>query len=144
VRSPQLEQRDFQDSLKKKFGKKITQFLSVPCSFCGKIRFFSAIDYYLGKKQECIHCQVTSKIIWPIIAFIFRRLSISPLTAKKIINGPLLQRTMMNLIRGIAFFGVKIPQPTRVPVVIVWNFTNRCNLHCLHCHQSSTASCSIG
>jgi sulfatase maturation enzyme AslB (radical SAM superfamily) len=81
-------------------------------------------------------------MILPIITIIFRRLSISPLTARKIISDAFLQRTMMNLIKGIAFFGVKIPQPTRVPAVIVWNFTNRCNLKCLHCHQSSTALCS--
>jgi hypothetical protein len=83
VRSPKLEQRDFQNNLKKRFGKRIAQFLSTPCSYCRKERFFSAIDYYFGKEQKCIHCQVTSKIIWPMIAIIFRRLSISRLTAKK-------------------------------------------------------------
>jgi radical SAM protein with 4Fe4S-binding SPASM domain len=81
-------------------------------------------------------------MIWPILVLIFRRLAISPGSAKKIVTDPLLQRTMMNLIKGIAFFGVQIPQPTRVPAVIVWNCTNRCNLQCLHCHQSSTTACS--
>ena len=119
MRSPQLEQRDFQNSLKKDIGKKLAQFLSIPCRHCGKERILSAIDYYAGKKQKCIHCQVTSNMIWPIIVLIFRRLSISPVTAKKIVNDPLLKRTMMNLIKGVAFFGVQIRQPTRVPAVIV-------------------------
>jgi radical SAM protein with 4Fe4S-binding SPASM domain len=30
-----------------------------------------------------------------------------------------------------------MPQSTAVPVVIVWNYTNRCNLNCIHCHQNS-------
>ena len=47
---------------------------------------------------------------------------------------------MLNLIKGFAYFGIRIPQPTRVPVVIVWNVTNRCNLNCLHCHQASSSS----
>jgi radical SAM protein with 4Fe4S-binding SPASM domain len=142
VRSPRLEQRDFQNSLKKDFGKKLAQFLSTPCRHCGKERLLSAVDYYTGKKQKCVRCQVTSYMIWPIIVLVFRKLSIPQETAKKIVNDPLLQRTMMNLIKGIAFFGVQIPQPTRVPAVIVWNFTNRCNLQCLHCHQSSTTACA--
>jgi radical SAM protein with 4Fe4S-binding SPASM domain len=44
---------------------------------------------------------------------------------------------MLNVVRGITHFGLRLPQPTAVPVVIVWNFTNRCNLNCLHCHQNS-------
>jgi len=45
---------------------------------------------------------------------------------------------MVSVVKGIANFGVRYPQPTGVPIVIVWNFTNRCNLNCLHCHQDSS------
>ena len=44
---------------------------------------------------------------------------------------------MLNVVRGISHFGLREPQPTAVPVVIVWNYTNRCNLRCIHCHQNS-------
>lgn len=142
MRSPKLEEKDFQNSLKKDLMKKLTQVLSQSCNHCRKERLLSAFDSYHGKKQRCIQCQTTSYMIWPILALVFHRLSIPKSTSKKILNDPLLQRTIMNLIKGIAFFGVKIPQPTCVPTVIVWNFTNRCNLQCLHCHQSSTTLCS--
>lgn len=78
-----IRTKRFLNSLKKDFGKKLAQFLSMPCSLYGKERLFSAVEYYIGKKQNCIQCKVTSNMIWPIIVLIFRRLSISPLTAKK-------------------------------------------------------------
>lgn len=45
---------------------------------------------------------------------------------------------MISAVKGIARWGILQPQPTGVPVVVVWNFTNQCNLKCLHCHQDST------
>ena len=136
--STRLEEKDFNNSLKKSFGKSLARYLSKKCDQCGKERFLSAVDYYLSKKQKCIQCQVTSYVMWPIIHLFFRKLSFSPETARKILDDTLLRKTMLNVIKGLALFGIKNPQPTHVPVVIVWNFTNRCNLNCLHCHQSST------
>ncbi len=45
---------------------------------------------------------------------------------------------MLSVVKGIASFGVTFPQSTGAPVTVVWNFTNRCNLNCLHCHQDSS------
>jgi radical SAM protein with 4Fe4S-binding SPASM domain len=45
---------------------------------------------------------------------------------------------MLSVVKGIANFGIRYPQPTGAPITIVWNFTNRCNLNCLHCHQDSS------
>ena len=45
---------------------------------------------------------------------------------------------MLSVVKGIAHFGLRYPQPTGAPITIVWNFTNRCNLNCLHCHQDSS------
>jgi radical SAM protein with 4Fe4S-binding SPASM domain len=42
------------------------------------------------------------------------------------------------VIKGIGNFGIRYPQPAGAPITIVWNFTNRCNLNCLHCHQDSS------
>lgn len=138
--STRLEEKDFETSLKKSLGRSLARYFSGKCKECGKERFLSAIDLYIGKKTNCIQCRVTSHLMLPIIKIFFSRLTFSPEKTKQILNDPLLRRTMMNLIKGIAYFGVKIPQPTCAPVVIVWNITNRCNLNCLHCHQSSVIS----
>jgi radical SAM protein with 4Fe4S-binding SPASM domain len=44
----------------------------------------------------------------------------------------------MNIVaRSIARFGLTVPQKFVAPLIIVWNFTNRCNLRCKHCYQDS-------
>lgn len=39
--------------------------------------------------------------------------------------------------RSVAEFGLTVPQKFVAPLIVVWNFTNQCNLHCRHCYQSS-------
>lgn len=39
--------------------------------------------------------------------------------------------------RSVAEFGLTVPQRFSAPLFAVWNFTNRCNLRCRHCYQSS-------
>ncbi len=39
--------------------------------------------------------------------------------------------------RSIAALGLTVPQRFLAPLFVVWNFTNRCNLACRHCYQSS-------
>lgn len=40
--------------------------------------------------------------------------------------------------RSLAEFGLTLPQQFSAPLFVVWNFTNRCNLRCRHCYQSSS------
>ena len=67
----------------------------------------------------------------------FRKTSLEEDDVKKLMADTLIRRSMLNVVRGISHFGLRTPQPTAVPVVIVWNYTNRCNLRCIHCHQNS-------
>lgn len=39
--------------------------------------------------------------------------------------------------RSLAEFGLTVPQKFVAPLIVVWNFTNRCNLKCRHCYQDS-------
>jgi radical SAM protein with 4Fe4S-binding SPASM domain len=138
--STKLLEEDFQTNYKKVIGKQIAQYLGKKCPQCDKERFLSAIDHYIGKEQTCISCQVTAIMTKPLISLFFKKLSFDRKTVRKILDDDLLRKTMLNLIKGLAFFGFRVPQPTRIPVVIVWNVTNKCNLNCLHCHQASSSS----
>jgi len=39
--------------------------------------------------------------------------------------------------RSVAEFGLMLPQRFSVPLIVIWNFTNRCNLRCRHCYQDA-------
>jgi len=74
----------------------------------------------------------------PLVRLLFFSIGVSDSTTKGLLNDSLIRKCMLSVVRGITNFGVRYPQPTGAPVTIVWNFTNRCNLNCLHCHQDSS------
>jgi len=125
------------------FVKPLASHLAEKCGRCGKERLFTVFDAYLGRKQlSCPSCRLTSALMKPTIRFFFSRFSISDNTIKELLGDSTLRRSMLGAIKGVAAFGIRQPQPAGAPVVIVWNFTNRCNLNCLHCHQDSSLSTS--
>ncbi len=120
------------------FAKKLSDYLAEKCDTCGKDRISSVFSQLLNRKKIlCSSCKITRHIINTVIQFLSLHLRISKERLLKLLEKPLYQRTIINLVKGISTFGVMKPQPTNVPVVIVWNFTNQCNLNCLHCHQDS-------
>ena len=48
---------------------------------------------------------------------------------------PAVRRGLANVLEGIATYGVTVPQKLAAPFLVVWNFTNACNLKCIHCYQ---------
>ena len=46
-------------------------------------------------------------------------------------------RGLVIVARSVAEFGLTTPQRFTAPLFAVWNITNRCNLRCRHCYQSS-------
>lgn len=125
-------------SILKPLGKFIARRLVVECKRCKKEKLLSAFDYYSGNSAgQCISCLLISYLMKPLIHHFFNEMSISEKATKQLLSDSLIVKSMLNAVKGIAQFGIKNPQPTGVPVVIVWNFTNQCNLNCLHCHQDS-------
>lgn len=48
-----------------------------------------------------------------------------------------IRRATINLARSIAEYGATRPQKFASPLLVVWNFTNLCNLRCRHCYQNA-------
>jgi len=123
--------------------KAFAHYLASKCNLCGKERLISILDFYSGKKSsKHIGCLSTALLLKPLINLFFGSLSVKSDVAKKLVSDPLLRRCMLSVVKGISHFGVRHPQPTAAPIVVVWNFTNRCNLNCLHCHQDSSPTSS--
>jgi radical SAM protein with 4Fe4S-binding SPASM domain len=76
---------------------------------------------------------------WPIHKAIDRfRGSLTPaqLRARIVDDKPTL-RGIIATARSIARLGLSTPQRWLYPLFVVWNFTNKCDLSCKHCYQSS-------
>jgi radical SAM protein with 4Fe4S-binding SPASM domain len=80
--------------------------------------------------------------IAPLIHLLFSHLGVDRNTVKQLLSDPLIIKCMLSTVKGIANFGIRYPQPTGAPVTVVWNYTNKCNLNCLHCHQDSSSTSS--
>lgn len=48
-------------------------------------------------------------------------------------------RAIVNTSRSIQRFGLTTPQRFDMPLMVVWNFTQACNLRCVHCYQEAGA-----
>jgi radical SAM protein with 4Fe4S-binding SPASM domain len=53
------------------------------------------------------------------------------------IRDPAIRRGIELVLRSLLSYGVTVPQKLAAPFLIVWNFTNACNLKCIHCYQSA-------
>lgn len=56
---------------------------------------------------------------------------------KKELSSRTFQKGISLTMRSVAHYGLTYPQKFIAPPVVVWNFTNICNLHCKHCYQSA-------
>ncbi len=60
----------------------------------------------------------------------------------KALKDPALRRGVALVLKGLGLYGVTVPQKLPAPFLIVWNFTNMCNLRCMHCYQRADAPLS--
>ncbi len=119
--------------------KTLARYLANKCGKCGQERLLSVFDTYSkNRDMHCRGCFSTTMTLLPLIHLLFRRLGVDSDAVKRFLEDTLIRKCMLSVVKGIANFGVRHPQPTGAPITIVWNFTNRCNLNCLHCHQDSS------
>ena len=80
-----------------------------------------------------------------LIDFVLARRGIDRERAKKkLLHHVPTLRSLALAARGIARYGLSRPQRFPAPLMVVWNFTQLCNLRCRHCYQSSTAERPAG
>ena len=126
------------------YWKALARYLTGRCEECGQERLLSVFDTYSESRYSCCKgCLPTAIALMPLIRLLFFSLRVDDDAVKRLLGDALIRKCMLSVVRGIANFGVRYPQPTGAPITVVWNFTNRCNLNCLHCHQDSspTSSC---
>ncbi|MCD6510689.1 MAG: radical SAM protein [Thermoprotei archaeon] len=97
---------------------------------------YHALAMYAG---ESVQCPVAVRFLGGLIKMLLR-LGMAVMhgreeEAKKALKDPAVRRGVSVVLKGIALYGVTVPQRLPAPFMIVWNFTNMCNLRCKHCYQ---------
>lgn len=69
-----------------------------------------------------------------------RVIHVNPEIFKEYIKIPSVRRGLALVLEGIAEYGITVPQKLPAPFLVVWNFTNMCNLKCKHCYQRADKS----
>ncbi len=98
---------------------------------------YYALAKYAGVSVE--GCPLTARfmigLIDSIISLGLKILHADPSEAKEALRDPSLRRGIALVLEGLGRYGVTVPQRMPAPFLVVWNFTNMCNLRCIHCYQ---------
>jgi radical SAM protein with 4Fe4S-binding SPASM domain len=57
--------------------------------------------------------------------------------AGRVLGNPATRRGLVATIRSVGHLGISQPQQFLAPLMVVWNFTQACNLQCKHCYQEA-------
>jgi radical SAM protein with 4Fe4S-binding SPASM domain len=104
---------------------------------CGD-RLSNAIDRYLGKEMSlCWKCSLAGRVVRYTLQKSGQLFGVSSDDIKKGLAEPIFKRGVVNVLNGIARYGITRPQMINAPFLVVWDFTHRCNLKCRHCYQDA-------
>ncbi len=118
--------------------RNILKALSRNCKVDGANRLEVALELYVGsRKNACFSCRLSRRVLSPILSAACRGFGITREELKEKFTDPYWRRGLVNVIKGIAWFGVRRPYVPGAPFQVVWNITRACNLKCLHCYESA-------
>ncbi len=129
---------DFIDKwLGNSFSKWILKYCTERCNKCGR-----RIELALRKCVEedvklCFKCRVAYRIVKGILGRIINKASIPEHEVISTLRDPMWRKGLASVLEGIAKYGPRKPFTAYAPFLIVWNFTNACNLRCKHCYQNA-------
>ncbi len=108
------------------------------CQECGKTHLETALDDYAGKNtSKCFSCSLYSKIIRFWINFLTRTLAVEKSRVSKILSDSYTRRALKSIVAGFVDYGFNRPLSIHAPLLVVWNFTYKCNLNCKHCYSDA-------
>ncbi|MGP3667052.1 MAG: radical SAM protein [Candidatus Bathyarchaeota archaeon] len=129
--------------LKSTINRKSIRYLlkkfSSKCKKDGKSRVEVALELFANKRSKA--CWTCSKIVYPLVRWTIKKggeaFGLNELKIKEKFENVYWRKGLINVLQGISRFGVKRPFVPGAPFLVVWNFTQLCNLHCKHCYASA-------
>ncbi len=111
------------------------------CTKCNKAPLETALDNYSEKnRRKCSSCRLYAEVIGFWIGFIQKALAVEKSRVSKLFADSHTRRAIKSIVSGFAEFGFGRPLQIHAPLLVVWNFTYKCNLKCKHCYSDSGKS----
>ncbi|MFQ5997854.1 MAG: radical SAM protein [Candidatus Bathyarchaeia archaeon] len=115
--------------------KSLLKYSVEKCERCNKRPIDMYLDEFLDvKSKKCYKCMAAVTLIRTATGTAMKSFGKDKGAIKDIANKPYWRKGIISLIKGLAYFGPMKPFSTGAPLMIVWNFTNKCNLKCEHCY----------
>ena len=95
------------------------------------------ILYWYGREGIPLSRRLLYLLPFYLIDLIRRRAGASREAVRARLDHTPTFRALINTARSIGRFGLTKPQKFIFPLSVVWNFTQACNLRCVHCYQDA-------
>ncbi|MEM3522015.1 MAG: radical SAM protein, partial [Candidatus Bathyarchaeia archaeon] len=130
---------NFLSVLNNPFLRFFIKFSGKECSKCGISHLEFALNSLAGIKKQPSHfkSKISCYMINEAIKIGCKAFGVNEKNLKEAMKVPYFRRGLINVLKGIAEYGVTKPQRLAAPFLIVWNYTNACNLKCKHCYQKA-------
>jgi len=104
----------------------------------GESKLEKALKKYSGEE---VNLSFQETIAYWIVKFALEKgansFGVSKEKIRKNLKLPIVRRGLANILEGIGYWGVRRPQITAAPFLIVWDYTKACNLRCKHCYEDA-------
>jgi hypothetical protein len=117
--------------------KGLIRFSSDHCLKNGKSYLRAALDDLAGD-GEIDHSLIRvafSSLIRTVVRLGCTAFNVDQAETVDALKVPYFRKGLLNVLGGIGRYGVTRPYRTLAPFLVVWNYTNACNLRCRHCYQ---------
>ena len=133
---PTLETLKF--AMNNPFSQCVLRYGSKFCKECSESRLEHALEIFSGTSHPFKNCKTYSFLVKMLIKSGGRIFGVNEESQfREYFMDPTVRRGLTSVLRGIAKYGITKPQLLDAPFLVVWNFTNACNLNCKHCYQSA-------
>jgi len=118
--------------------RNVLKAFSKNCTRDGANRLEVALELYVGVREKaCVSCRLSQNMLSPILSVACRAFGITETQLKDKFKDAYWRRGLVNVLKGIAWFGVRHPYVPGAPFQVVWNITRACNLKCVHCYENA-------
>ena len=99
----------------------------------GKSRIDNVMSAYI-REESIRFVNIPYYLMFSMLPAIFR---VKRAEVADICSQPFYRKAINNVARSVPQLGLSAPQCFVSPILVVWNFTNVCNLNCVHCYQDA-------